>query len=97
MGEIKIDIPKDMEAAFEEAFSGVDKSAAVLRLIEAEIARRQDAQRAGASPAPGTRWPRRATASNQGSKPACFRRQDCAGTRGAEEIMKLQGKSHAAP
>ncbi len=43
MGEIKIDIPKDMEAAFEEAFSGVDKSAAVLRLIEAEIARRQDA------------------------------------------------------
>jgi hypothetical protein len=43
MGEIKIDIPKDMEAAFEEAFRGEDKATAVLRLIEVEIARRQDA------------------------------------------------------
>ena len=43
MGEIKIDIPKDMEAAFEAAFPGEDKAAAVLRLIEAEIARRKDA------------------------------------------------------
>ena len=46
MGEIKIDIPKDMEAAFEDAFPGEDKAAAVLRLIEAEIARRQDADAA---------------------------------------------------
>ena len=46
MGEIKIDIPKDMEAAFEEAFPDEDKAAAVLHLIEAEIARRQDAEAA---------------------------------------------------
>ena len=47
MGEIKIDIPKDMEAAFEEAFPAEDKAAAVLRLIEAEIARRKDADSDG--------------------------------------------------
>jgi len=46
MGEIKINIPKDMEAAFEEAFPGEDKTAVVLHLIEAEIARRQDADAA---------------------------------------------------
>jgi|SwirhisoilCB2_FD_contig_31_20808060_length_438_multi_6_in_0_out_0_1 hypothetical protein len=42
MGEIKIDIPKDMEAAFEEAFPGEDKAAAILRVIRAEIAKRQN-------------------------------------------------------
>ncbi len=46
MGEIKINIPKDMEAAFEEAFPGEDKAAVVLHLIEVEIARRQDADAA---------------------------------------------------
>ena len=46
MGEIKIDIPKDMETAFEEAFPGEDKAAAVLRLIQTEIARRQAAEAA---------------------------------------------------
>ena len=45
MGEIKIRIPKDMEADFEKAFPDDDKAAAVLHLIEAEIARRQDAER----------------------------------------------------
>jgi hypothetical protein len=46
MGQIRIDIPKDMEAAFEEAFPGEDKAAAVLRLIRAEIAKRQNADAA---------------------------------------------------
>ena len=41
MGEIKVNIPKDMEAAFEEAFPGKDKAAAVLHLIRAEITKRQ--------------------------------------------------------
>lgn len=41
MGEIKINIPKDIEAAFEEAFPGEDKAAVVLHLLEAEIARRR--------------------------------------------------------
>ena len=41
MGEIRIGIPKDMERAFEAAFPGEDKAAVVLRLIQAEIARRQ--------------------------------------------------------
>jgi len=45
MGEIKIRIPKDMEADFEKAFPVDDKAAAVLHLIEAEIARRQDVER----------------------------------------------------
>jgi len=45
MGEIKIRIPKDMEADFEKAFPDDDKAAAVLHLIEAEIARRQDGER----------------------------------------------------
>ncbi len=40
MGEVKINIPKDMETAFEEAFPGEDKAAAILRLIESEIERR---------------------------------------------------------
>jgi hypothetical protein len=39
MGDIKIRIPKDMEATFEKAFPGEDKAAAVLRLVRAEIAR----------------------------------------------------------
>ena len=43
MGEIRIDIPKNMETAFEEAFPGEDKAAAVLRLIRTETARRQAA------------------------------------------------------
>ena len=43
MGEIKIRIPKDLEADFEKAFPHEDKPAAVLHLIEAEIARRQAA------------------------------------------------------
>jgi hypothetical protein len=43
MGEIKINIPKDMEMAFEKAFPGEDKAAAILRLIESEIARRHGA------------------------------------------------------
>jgi hypothetical protein len=42
MGEIKVNIPKEMEAAFEKAFPGEDKAVALLRLIQAEIARRQD-------------------------------------------------------
>jgi len=45
MGEIKIRIPKDMEADFEKAFPDDDKAAAILRLVEAEIARRQDTER----------------------------------------------------
>jgi acetylornithine deacetylase/succinyl-diaminopimelate desuccinylase-like protein len=45
MGEIKIKIPEDMEAAFEKAFPDDDKAAAVLHLIEAEIARRHDTER----------------------------------------------------
>ena len=45
MGEIRIRIPKDMEADFEKAFPDDDKAAAVLHLIEAEIARRHDAER----------------------------------------------------
>ena len=45
MGEIKIRIPKNMEAAFQKAFPDDDKAAAVLRLVEAEIARRQDTER----------------------------------------------------
>jgi hypothetical protein len=40
MGEIKIDIPRDLEAAFEEAFPGEDKAQAILGLIHAELARR---------------------------------------------------------
>ncbi len=44
MGEIRIDIPKDMEAAFEEAFPGEDKAAAILRLIQAELGKRQTAE-----------------------------------------------------
>jgi hypothetical protein len=40
MGEIKINIPKDMETAFEEAFPGEDKAAAIMLLIEVEIAKR---------------------------------------------------------
>ncbi len=40
MGEIKINIPKGMETSFEEAFPGEDKAAAILRLIEIEIAKR---------------------------------------------------------
>jgi hypothetical protein len=43
MGEIKIDIPQDMETAFEEAFPGEDKAAAILHLVETEIARRRAA------------------------------------------------------
>ncbi len=43
MGEIKINIPKDMETAFEEAFPGEDKAAANLRLIQTEITKRQNA------------------------------------------------------
>jgi hypothetical protein len=43
MGEIRIDIPKDIEAAFDAAFPGEDKAAAILRLIRAEIAKRQHA------------------------------------------------------
>jgi hypothetical protein len=42
MGEIKVNIPKDMEAAFEEAFPGKDKAEAILHLIRSEIAKRQD-------------------------------------------------------
>jgi cytochrome P450 len=42
MGEIKINIPKDMETAFEEAFPGEDKATAIMRLIRAEIAKRQN-------------------------------------------------------
>ena len=45
MGEIKIRIPKDMEADFQKAFPDDDKAAAILRLVEAEIARRQDTER----------------------------------------------------
>jgi hypothetical protein len=41
MGEIKISIPRDLESAFEEAFPGEDKAAAVLQLVESEIARRR--------------------------------------------------------
>jgi hypothetical protein len=43
MGEIKINIPKDMETAFEAAFPGEDKAGAILRLIQAEIAKRRNA------------------------------------------------------
>jgi hypothetical protein len=43
MGEIKVNIPKDMESAFEEAFPGEDKAEAILHLIRSEIAKRQDA------------------------------------------------------
>jgi predicted nucleic acid-binding protein len=39
MGEIKINIPKDMETAFEAAFPGEDKAGAILRLIQTEIAK----------------------------------------------------------
>jgi hypothetical protein len=42
MGVIRIDIPKDMETAFERAFPDQDKAAAILRLIEIEIAKRTD-------------------------------------------------------
>ena len=42
MGEIKINIPKDMETAFEAAFPGEDKAGAILRLIQTEIAKRRD-------------------------------------------------------
>ena len=42
MSEIRVDIPKDMEAAFEEAFPVEDKAAAILHLIQAEIAKRQN-------------------------------------------------------
>ncbi len=48
MGEIKLDIPGDMEAAFERAFRAEDKAAAVHRVIESEIARRQEADAASA-------------------------------------------------
>lgn len=41
MGEIRIDIPRDLERAFEAAFAGEDKAAAVLRVIREEIARRE--------------------------------------------------------
>ena len=41
MGRIEIDIPKDMERAFEEAFPGDDKSLAVWRVIRQEIERKQ--------------------------------------------------------
>jgi hypothetical protein len=44
MGEIKIDIPQDMETAFEEVFPDEDKAAAILRLIRSEIARRQSSE-----------------------------------------------------
>lgn len=47
MGEVKVNIPKDMEAAFEETFPGRDKAEAVLDLIRAEIARRQDIDASG--------------------------------------------------
>ena len=40
MGQIKVNIPKGMEAAFERAFPDEDKAAAILQIIEAEIARR---------------------------------------------------------
>ena len=40
MGEIRVDLPKDLEAAFKEAFPGEDKAAAILRLVELEIAKR---------------------------------------------------------
>ena len=46
MGEIKINIPKDMEKAFEEVFPGEDKAAAILRLIQSEIAKRQGSEAA---------------------------------------------------
>jgi hypothetical protein len=43
MGEIKINIPTEIEAAFDEAFAGQDKAAAILALVRAEIAKRQNA------------------------------------------------------
>jgi hypothetical protein len=46
MGEIKINIPKDMEKAFEEVFPGQDKATAILRLIQSEITRRQNSEAA---------------------------------------------------
>lgn len=47
MGEIKVNIPKDLEAAFEEAFPGEDKAVAVLQLIQVEIAKRQSIDAVG--------------------------------------------------
>jgi hypothetical protein len=41
MGEIKVNIPKEMEAAFDKVFAGEDKAVAVLALIRTEIAKRQ--------------------------------------------------------
>ena len=41
MSKIEIDIPKDLERAFEEAFPGSDKAAAVWRVIRQEIERKQ--------------------------------------------------------
>jgi hypothetical protein len=46
MGEPKINIPKDMEKAFVEVFPGEDKAAAILRLIQSAIARRQSSEAA---------------------------------------------------
>jgi hypothetical protein len=43
MGEIRVDIPRDLETAFDEAFAGQDKAAAILALIRTEIAKRQNA------------------------------------------------------
>ena len=41
MGQIKIRIPEDMDAELEKAFPGEDKAAAILHIIEAEMARRR--------------------------------------------------------
>ena len=44
MGEIRINIPKELEKAFDSAFPEDDKAAAVLRLIRQEIERKQDTE-----------------------------------------------------
>jgi hypothetical protein len=49
MGEVKVNIPEDLEAAFEEAFPGRDKASAVLDVVRSEIAKRQSAAAIGDS------------------------------------------------
>ena len=43
MGKIEIDIPREMEHAFEEAFPGEDKAKAVWRIVQQEIERKRAA------------------------------------------------------
>ena len=43
MGKIEIDIPREMEHAFEETFPGDDKSSAVWQVIRHEIERKRAA------------------------------------------------------